>query len=79
MTKSDLYTSDAGDVFVNEVQLFWKIYKFSRYNKRPVNPPYCFDHRFEKGIRIGTWVLAIRRTKRTYEHTHPPEWMSEAL
>lgn len=70
-------TSDAGDVVVHERHLVLGVHVFSRQNNRPVSPT-CVDQRIERGVRIGTWCLALRRTRRVHRD-FPQEWMETPL
>lgn len=71
------WTSDAGDVTVKETRYLGFLWVFSRHNVRPVSPT-CKDHRIERGIRIGTWCLCLRRTRRVHD-AFPQEWMETSL
>lgn len=80
MQSHKIITSDAGDVWVSEVRILPGVWAFSRTNKRPVNPEYCYDYRKERGVRIGSWCFLVRRTKRDFPTgAHPQEWMSTPL
>jgi hypothetical protein len=73
------FTSDAGDAHVEERHIFWKLWTFRRFNNRPVNAPYCMDHRKEVGFRFGTYTFAMRRTRRVYTDAYPAEYLDTAF